>query len=446
MNFDHRSSVLGRSDADDMPARCRREILFFVSPRVIDFDCFLPTAVQMKHDRPDWCVRFVTFSRENFEFIAENATLVEALNRTGTLHYLGWETKTSRIGSLLSRLFAFFRIAFWILRLPRPILFLGLPFTTEPYAVWRWIARLRGGKAVTLWKYRSPDMALHRFRKVRKVPPKGNPRSFVASKFSTDADLFVHYHDDEETNIEWARPYGRLDNIPELKIGMPQYFPAWMTLIDDEVAKARQDFKVLGIPENAEFYATFPAKVWSAESLRDDNAIIWTFELACRLLLKDRPHAVILMRPHPKAIETPYYLDLLEEAGPMQARISLLHPEVLLKLSHRAVFNNPTNIMFSCFEGRLIDVSDYHPEHYEEFGDRSLADGYGPVYLNPRRADFETALNALIDSDEPFEDPKVCERRDRLLARNPADLSRLLDWMECYETNNTERESEPIRQ
>lgn len=446
MNFDHRSSTIGQSVADDRPIDCQREIIFFVSPRVIDFDCFLPTAVQMKHERPAWRIRFVTFSRENFEFIAENATMVEALNRTGTLHYLGWETETSRVGALFSRLMAFIRVAFWILRSPMPVLFLGLPFTTEPYAVWRWIARLRGGKAVTLWKFRSPDMALHRFRKVRKTPPKGNLRSFVASKFAKDADLFVHYHDDEETNIEWARPYGRLDNIPELKIGMPQFFPAWKAVIDDEVAKARQDFKALGIPEDAEFYATFPAKVWSAESLRDDNAIVWTFDLACRLLLKERPRAVILMRPHPKAIETPYYLEILEEAGPMRARLSFLHPEVLLKLSHRAVFNNPTNIMFSCFDGKLIDVSDYHPEHYDEFGDRSLADGYGPVYLNPRSPEFETAFKALIDSDEPFENPKAHERRDSLLTRNPTDLSGLLDWMETYETNMPQQESEPVPQ
>ena len=102
--------------------------------------------------------------------------------------------------------------------------------------------------------------------------------------------------------------------------------------------------------------------------------------------------------------------------------------------------------MFSCFDGKLIDVSDYHPEHYDEFGDRSLADGYGPVYLNPRRPDFETAFKALIDSDEPFENPKAHERRDSLLTRNPTDLSGLLDWMETYETNIPQQESEPVPQ
>ncbi|MEQ8443946.1 MAG: hypothetical protein RIM33_07685 [Alphaproteobacteria bacterium] len=425
-NPDH-TCILGN---DALHRGGTREVLFFISPRIIDFDAFLPTAMQMKADRPDWRIRFVTFSRENFDFIATNGTHVEALKRTGTLHYLGWEEGASKPARLMLRLVAILRVILWILRFGRPVLILGLPFTAEPYAIWRAVARLRAGNAVTLWKYRSPDIALHRFRKVRKEPPKGHPRSLVARLFAKDADLFVHYHDQEETNIEWARPYGRLDNIQEILIGMPHYLPAWRKLIADQVARARADFEAEGFAPDTEYFTTFPAKVWSAESLRDDDAIVWTFELACRLILAHRPKGVILMRPHPKAAETPYYLETLEQAGPSRARISMLHPEVLLELAHRAVFNNPTNILFSCFTGRMIDNSDYHPEHYEEFGDRSLADGYGPVYINPRAKDFEDRFLRALDDDALFDDPDLVANRDALLSRNPADITRFISWVE----------------
>jgi hypothetical protein len=434
------NKILGRASLHEGGTR---EVLFFISPRIIDFDAFLPTAMQIKADRPTWRVRFVTFSRENFDFIATNGTHVEALNRTGTLHYLGWEEGGSRLARLALRLYAIAYVVSWILRFPRPVLLLGLPFTAEPYAMWRAVARFRGGVAVTLWKYRSPDIALHRFRKVRKVPPKGHPPSLVARLFALNADLFVHYHDEEETNIEWARPYGTLENVPEMKIGMPQFLPAWADLIDSEVVKAREAFVAEGLPRDAEFFATFPAKVWSAESLRDDDAIVWTFERACGLILGERPNAVILMRPHPKAVETPYYLDTLDRAGPDRARISMLHPEVLLKLSRRAIFNNPTNLLFSCFDGRLMDVSDYHPDHFAEFGDRSLADGYGAVYLNPRRADFDAAFLELLDDDRRFDDADIHSRRDRLLARNPADISGLLAWLEGYGISDIAHERRP---
>lgn len=410
--------------------------IFFVSPRIIDFDAFLPTAMQLKHERPNWDIRFVTFSKENFDFISHNPTHVEALRRTGRLYYLGWETGESAVARILLRIRTFFLVVAWLLRLSQPLILLGLPFTAEPYAMWRAIARLRAGRAVTLWKFRSPDMVLYRVRKVRKDPPKGHPPSFVAKRFTRDTDLFVHYHDEEETNIEWARPYGRLDNVDQIMIGMPHWLPAWRCLIDDQVQLARKELIDLGVPEDAELYTTFPAKVWSAESLRDKEAIVWTFLKACDAILEGRPNAFILMRPHPKAIETPYYEKVLSDSGG-RAMICLRHPEVLLRLCHRAVFNNPTNILFSCFMGKMIDVSDYHPEHYEEFGQRSLADGFGPVYINPRAPDFEALFHAALSDDELFNHPSVCRNRDRLLERNPAEITKFLRWAESAEREDS---------
>lgn len=421
---------LGRSETVDQ-GRVERELVFFVSPRIIDFDAFLPTALELKAQRPGWRLRFVTFSRENFDFIARNDTHLEGLRRCASLHYLGWETGNNWLHRSLLRAKAFARVAGWLLARPRPVIILGLPFTTEPYATWRLIGRLRGGRAVTLWKYRSPDLALDRMRQVRKYPPKSPPRAFIANRFARDTDLFVHYHDDEARNIEWARPYGRLDNVPELLIGMPHWLPAWSRMIDDEVQAARSAFIADGLPADAEYYAMFPAKVWSAETLHHDDSIVWTFKKAFWRIIQTRPKAVILLRPHPKALETPYFEELLEAVGPGRARISWLHPEVLLQISHRAVFNNPTNILFSCFRGRFMDVSDYHPEHFAEHGDRSLAHGFGVAYVNPHRADFEETFDRLLSDDAAHEAAADSDRSEALLARNPASIERLLAWIEA---------------
>ena len=60
-----------------------------------------------------------------------------------------------------------------------------------------------------------------------------------------------------------------------------------------------------------------------------------------------------------------------------------------------------------------------------------MADGYGPVYLNPRNDDFEDLFARVLTDDSLYEDPVLTRNMDALLERNPADLSQLLAW-----TNN----------
>lgn len=416
--------------ATDAGPRTSREVVVFVSPRIIDFDAFLPTLVELKARRPDWRLRIVTFSRENFDFISMNTTHVAALKSCGTLYYLGWETGTSVLGRLVLRLAALLQIVWWILRCRAPVVVLGLPFTVEPYAAFRLLSRLRGGMAVTLWKFRSPDMALHRVREVRVNPPAGNKRSAIATLFRLDSDLFVHYHDEEGQNIEWSKPYGLLDNVPTIKIGMPHKLPAWTAVVAREAEWLRRELVADGVSAEAELYVMFPAKGWSVETLRAETSIEWTFELAVRTLLRLRPGAVILMRPHPKAFETPYYRRLLAEFGPRRIRIRWEHPEVLMRVARRAIFNNPSNIIFSCFDGRMIDISDYPTRHYEEFGEVSLAAGYGPLYINPHSENFDEQFAAALVGDGLFEVPALTVRRERLLSQNPTAIEPFLDVLD----------------
>ena len=120
------------------------------------------------------------------------------------------------------------------------------------------------------------------------------------------------------------------------------------------------------------------------------------------------------------ALVPPLGLDL-----PAQSRLSFAHPEVLLALSRRALFNNPTNIMFSCFKAAMIDCSDYAHRHVQDHGLVSLAHGYGPLYVDPRAGDFEQKLARALEDDALFDDRELGRKRDELLKRNPPDVEAL---------------------
>ena len=61
-----------------------RRLVFLLSDHVIDFDTYLPIAMALKRARPDFDIRFVTFSRDNYDFICANPTLVAGLEQCGT--------------------------------------------------------------------------------------------------------------------------------------------------------------------------------------------------------------------------------------------------------------------------------------------------------------------------------------------------------------------------
>ena len=110
--------------------------------------------------------------------------------------------------------------------------------------------------------------------------------------------------------------------------------------------------------------------------------------------------------------------------------MSVVHPEVLLALSHRCFANNPTNILFAGFPGRCIDCSEYPDSHFEQFGEVSLAHGYGPLYINPLAKDFDVQLARALEDDSLFEAPELTKKKDILNQNNPPRFKALLDLLE----------------
>ena len=413
----------------EAPPEDARLLLFFVSPRIIDFDTYLPTAMALKAAHPEWDIRFVTFSKENYDYINLGSMHVAALERSGTLFYFGSEEVTGSLPKLFHRIRLFFTICGWILRRPHPVLFLGVPFSKMPYVFWYALARLKRGNGYLLWKIRSPDRCHHRVRQVRRNPPALHRPSMLTFITGRQCDGFIHYHDDQEENIAWAKSYGEFDNVPRIKIGMPHYFTQWRSFIEAEVRREKAWLHAEGISHDAELYAMFPAKPLSSETLREPGSIELAFARTIVAISRLRPKAVILVRPHPLAQNEPYVREAMARVGPDRARLYFAHPEAMIALSRRAIFNNPTNILFSCYSGKLIDVSDYSEEHFSEFGEVSLAHGYGAVYVNPRGDNFESRLAVVLEEDEIFNEHGLTAERDKLLRNSPADIQPLLSCL-----------------
>lgn len=408
-------------------------VLFLLSPRLIAIDSALPLGVALKASNPSLCVKFVSFDRATYESILKNETLVAGLARTDGLELIDLAlpiaTKLQQTVRLFQR----------VILSSRPVLFNGLPYSNWFYAIVRMLARLRGGRAFLLWKTRSPDITLYHFHRLRDAP-KGR-LCLLARLFRHDVDGLVHFHDDQEKTMSWSSGYGRYMQAPRAKLGLSHRFPAWQQVVEQEIRAEREVLAGHGWHADSEIYVSFPAKPESGEFLREPDSVQYSFARMVDVLMRDRPEAKLLLRPHPLALGHSYIQAALSKY-PGRIAISNRHPEVLYALGRRVLFVNPSNVMFTCYPGRVIDVSDYSEAHRAAFADRSLAEGYGSVLVNPRDTDFDVRLLELVARDEAFDMLADNSKAASLQARNPVTLEplwRLAPWLskDAGEAKNT---------
>jgi hypothetical protein len=291
------------------------------------------------------------------------------------------------------------------------------------------LARLRGGNSYLLWKRRSTDEVHKIMFQVREAPEK-QPVSFLARMLGRDQDAVIHYHDQQKETLDQAASFGRIYDVPWLRIGMPHHFPAWRRFIGEQIEVERARLAREGVPRDAEIYTLFAAKSGSGDNLGLPGAIERSSKAIITALTRLHPNAVILIRAHPQAVEEPYIAEVLASLGPEKAHLSLAHPEVLLALSRRCIANNPTNVLFTGFHGKSIDCSEYPDFHFKEHDEVSLAHGYGPLYINPLAKDFDSQMARALEDDSLFEAPELIEKRERLHHNNPPRFEALLNLLE----------------
>ncbi len=405
-----------------------RNILFFLSPRFVDFDTYMPTAMELAKARPEWRVRFVIFHEHNYRAILANHTMMAALDHCGSIHYLG-SGNSKGIVKLWRRLSVLAVIAGWILRHARPVLFSSRAFSRNPYTLFAALARLRGGNSYLLWKKRSAN-ELHHIRWQVLEKPEKEPISLLARMMRRDQDAVIHYHDQQEENLDEASAFGRIHDVPWLRIGMPNYFQSWRCFIEEQAELERERLARQGIPQDTEIYTVFTSKPGSDDNVGQSGSVGPTFRTIITTLARLRPGAVIFVRAHPQAMEAPYIREGIEAAGRGRIRMSLTHPEVLLALSRRGITFSVSNMLFSSYSGHLIDCCQYPDFHFKEHGEVSLAHGYGPLYVNPLAEDFVSRFERVLADDSLFDAPELTEKVETLHHNNPPRFEVLLDLLE----------------
>ena len=410
-----------------------RLVLFFLSPRLIDCDSYLPVAMEMKAQLPDLDIRFVTFSRENYDDVRSNPTLAAGLARCGTLAWVGGEGPGGRLRRSLRRIRKFAELAASLIRRPGAMLFHGRQYVERPYRALFWLNRMLGGRGFVLARIRMVDEGHHPHR-LSEFEVMGSRRlSWLDRLRGRESDGLVHYHDRQEMYLRSLAKFGRTDWPRRAKVGLPSALPSWRALIAEAVETERQALAAAGRNVD-EIYSFFSAKGYSSTHLRTPESAQRTFDNVVRSLTTLRPRATILLRPHPLALREPWFKAALEAIGNPNVVLSYAHPEVMVALSRRALVNNPTNILFTTPFGRFIDCSDYRPSHYEQVGEASLAEGYGVVFVNPARDDFAQRLEWAL-GEEPWQDVAVFAKRERLSRDNPPSIAEVLNWFEASMPN-----------
>lgn len=407
-----------------------KRVVFLLAPRLIDFDSYLPVAMGLNAIRPDWDFRFVTFSRENADYIRRNTTLMAGLEQCATLHCFsatepgGWLARQGR------RLRFFATLAGWILSARRPVLFCGRPFSTPPYALWYFISRLRGGRGFVLFKGRATDDNVQLVGRERLANLPQSSRSLFAPLAGPHYDGLIHYHDQQEMHFYGLRLYGKVSHDRRLKLGLPTLAPPWQRFIEEQAEIERRRLATEGHDLSQDVFAFFPSKAASHRYLRTPTSPADSFRLVMKTLRALKPRALILLRLHPIAQREPFVLDTLAEMADPHIVISLAHPEVLIALSRRVIVNSPTNIQTTSCSGRFIDCTDYSDRHYAELGEVSLTEGYGTVFVKPTGDDFAERLERAIGDDALYEAPAVNAKRQALMDANPPNFDALIRWME----------------
>jgi hypothetical protein len=405
-------------------------ILFLLSPRLVDFDSYLPVAMELKAQRPDWRIRFVTFSRTNAADIKRNRALWAGLEKCGSLRCLDAGGSGGWLARQVRRLKGMVTVGVWLLRSPAPVLFSGLSYDRMPYALWYLLCRARKGHAYVLFKGRAADDNIHlgSAQRIVNLPQKLSRKS--PGLFGDWLDGLVYYHNKQQSYLYGLGLNGYAEDIAQLKIGLPTLTEGWRQLIADQTDRERANLVVRGHDLSNGVFAVFPAKSAASRNQRTLESPKRTFRQILEALRTIRPKSLILVRPHPIVREEAFLADTLRDLNDPQIIMTDMHPEVMIGLADRVLVNGATNIQTTSHTGCFIDCTDYDQDHFDAVGERSLVDGYGTIFIRPTRQDFVAALDQAISDEMLYDDPVINHKRHELIAENPVQIETLVQLIE----------------
>lgn len=402
-----------------------KRVFFFLTDRLNAVDSYVPVAIEIKDKRPEWEIRFISFSAVGSDFLARNKSLYEAMTECGDLYVYDLQGG-GRLRRILTRLRLLVGLGFAILSARKPALLMGQRFSQFPYSLFYLMARLRGGVGGRLAKGRSTDDIIQPgpMKRIMSIP-QGRP-SRTERLFDRDMDLNILYHRWQVHSNYSIGCIGFEDNFETVYLGLPQASPLWIERIARDTTRYAEELKKSGINFGAKCFTIFPAKPDADLNLSGTGATKDTFAAIMRHLKKHHPDATVFVRLHPIAQHVPFFGEIMDEVDHKGTVVSLAHPEVLINLSDRIIVNGPTNILGTSFVGKFIDIADYSAAYRKDRGAVSLAEGYGTIYVDPTRDDFETEFERALTDDGVFADDTVFAKRRQLIDENPLRMEALL--------------------
>lgn len=402
-----------------------QRVFFFLTDRLNAVDTYVPVALEIRDKRPDWEIRFISFSAVGSDFLTRNKSLYEAMTECGDLYVYDLQGG-GRLRRILTRLRLLVGLGSAILTSRKPALLMGQRFSQFPYSLFYLMARLRGGVGGRLAKGRSTDDIIQpdAMKRIMSMP-QGRP-SRTERLFGRDMDLNILYHRWQVHSNYSIGCIGFEDKFETVYLGLPQGSPLWIERIDRDTARYAEELKQSGIELGAKRFTIFPAKPDADLNLCGKGATERTFAAILQHLKKHHPDATVFVRLHPIAQHVPYFAEIMKAVDHTGLIVSLAHPEVLINLSERIVVNGPTNILGTSFVGKFIDVADYSDADREARGPISLAHGYGTIFVDPRHPDFETEFERALTDDGVFADDAVFAKRKQLIDENPLRMEALL--------------------
>lgn len=398
-----------------------RVIVFLLSPRLLDFDTYVPIAKAIRDVRPEWRIVFVSFDETASRYMARNEMLYQiASDHAEILCLTG--------GKPLLRKLAF-ALKLFALTISRrsPVLFLGRPFSSKLFVMLRRIARIRGGDGHFLRKDRGVDQLVPPVIEARWRQRDAAENSSGKSAADKNFGKFISYSGQDTLHLLSSGIHASDINDRSVAIGLPNFASWWSSLIETKADELRVRLSHEHPNASGPTFSVFPGKLFAGTTQRDMDSPKDSFRKLIRFKQAHYPDSLMVIRLHPVDDKSSFFSDCLEEEGAQHCCFLLDHPEVIVRATDFSFVTAHTNIQVTTPFGRFIDFSDYDELHFQHRGEKSLADGFGSLYVNPQSTDYQDEIADLISNPDVFDQPANLWRRQEMIEKHQFNVTKLLE-------------------
>lgn len=404
----------------------KKRAIFFLGPRLIDFDTSLPLAILLKSYIPELDIKFISFSKSHFNYLNMNKTLIEGVKRCGELHCFQFDKEQSTISLYLELILSNIKLVFWILTSNKPLLFSSKAYKSGMLARSFIISRIKKGKSIMVLPTRLIESCLlpEQIEEFKNKISEPSP-TWINKLYGRNADGIIYFHDDQEILTSMCVTEPLNERFRYYCAGILTTHHSWQDFINSEADKYITNLNESH--KNRRIYTIYAGKSMQSRFLKSDDSIKYSFHKVIDLLVELEPEAIILIRPHPAGMNEAFITDALERHCCSNIKIDLSHPDVQANISNRIIFTAPTNIMSTMYSGKRIDCIDYSDQSLSKFESNTPYFSYGIHYANPSSNDFREVFERLMKNELMFND--MTYKENKFIKRNMPNPEKLQNYL-----------------